>query len=89
MNLRYDCYGASIKGKETRHPQVVMLELGISYAHATPQSMCDQWWFWNCIGVPVDMPVFLKPLNLNPHDQIGYGLSREEADNIAGLRHGA
>lgn len=82
MHLRYDCYGA-VESKESRHPQVVMRELGITYQHATPQSMVDQWWFWNCKGMPVNMPQFLTPLNLNPHGQIGFGLSKEDADKIA------
>ncbi|ELE9721577.1 MULTISPECIES: hypothetical protein [Enterobacter] len=46
-HLRYDCMGAAYAG-ESRHPQEVMLELGISYERAIPQSMVDQWWLFNC-----------------------------------------
>lgn len=46
-HLRYDCMGAAYAG-ENKHPQVVMRELGIAYEHAIPQSMGDQWWFFNC-----------------------------------------
>jgi hypothetical protein len=81
MHLRYDCYGASLS-KESRHPKVVMRELGITYSHATPQSMADQWWFWNCKNVPAVLPEYLEPMSLDPHKCIGSGLSKEDADNI-------
>lgn len=47
LHLRYDCMGACY-GEEYRHPQKVMQELGINYEDAIPQSMGDQWWFFNC-----------------------------------------
>lgn len=46
-HLRYDCIGAWYAG-EKRHPQTVMRELGITYELAIPQSICDQWWLFNC-----------------------------------------
>lgn len=46
-HLRYDCMGAAYAG-ENRHPQDVMRELGITYERSIPQSMGDQWWFFNC-----------------------------------------
>jgi len=46
-HLRYDCMGASYAG-ESRHPQEVMRELGITYERAIPQSIIDQWWLFNC-----------------------------------------
>jgi hypothetical protein len=83
MHLRYCVMTAGIKCNETRHPQIVMRELGIAYQHATPQSICDQWWFWNCVDLPAGLPGYLSPLALNPHEQIGNGLSKEDADQIA------
>lgn len=46
-HLRYDCMGAAYSG-ESRHPQVVMRELGVTYELAIPQSLGDQWWLFNC-----------------------------------------
>lgn len=77
-HLRYDLYDAPGK-----HPQEVMRELGITYQHSTPQSMGDQWWFWNCENIPSTLPKYLSELNVKPHDAIGYGLSKEDADKIA------
>lgn len=81
MHLRFDMYAATDSG-ESRHPQKVMLALGITYFDATPQSMGDQWWFWGCQGFPEVLPKYLEPLNLNPVECIGYGLSEEDAAKI-------
>lgn len=88
-HLRYCMMEAGINCKENRHPQIVMKELGITYQQATPQSMGDQWWFWNCENLPNELPTYLKELidyktkeMLNPMDCIGYGLSLEDAENI-------
>jgi hypothetical protein len=85
MHLRY-CGYASMDAGENRHPQVVMRELGITYQHATPQSIMDAWWFWNCKNVPVNLPPFLRELKIDPLEQVGNGLSAEKAAEIA---HGA
>lgn len=77
MNLRLDLYQVD------RHAELVMRDLGITYQHATPQSMTDQWWFWNCQGVPTVLPPCLYELKMKPHDAIGRGLSKEDADMIA------
>jgi hypothetical protein len=74
---------AGIDCHENRHPQHVMTALGITYQHATPQSIADQWWFWNCENVPANLPAYLSPLKVKPHDAIGNGLSKELADAIA------
>lgn len=75
-HLRFSCY------KLTSHPQKVMKELGITYQHATPQSLSDQWWFWNCENIPEDLPDYITELGLDPMKCIGYGLSEEDAKNI-------
>jgi len=82
-HLRYCTMTACINCGENRHPQLVMKELGIIYQHETPQSIADQWWFWNCQNVPDELPKYLSPLNIDPHKQIGNGLSKEDADKIA------
>lgn len=82
MNLKYCMYKSCVVCKEERHPQVVMKELGITYQHATPQSMGDQWWFWNCENLPEKLPSYLTPLDIDPMECIGYGLSQENAEKI-------
>ena len=64
------------------HPQKVMRELGITYQHSTPQPMGDQWWFWNCENVPDTLPKYLQPLELEPLNVVGHGLSKEDAETI-------
>jgi len=80
-HLRYHLMVAGDCG-ENRHPKTVMKELGITYQHSTPQSMGDQWWFWNCEGNINDLPEYLTELGLDPMEQIGYGLSKEDAEKI-------
>ena len=81
-HLRYCCMTASIECKETKHPQEVMDNIGITYQHATPQSIADQWWFWNCENVPDKLPKYLTPLELDPMESIGWGLYKEDAEAI-------
>lgn len=75
-HLRLDLYGV------TEHAQDIMKQLGITYQRATPQSISDSWWFWNCENVPDPLPPYLHILNVAPHNVIGYGLSKEQADSI-------
>lgn len=82
MHIRYDICGADESGNERRHPQEVMKSLGITYQHATPQSIADQWWFWNCKNVPDELPRYLSELDVNPQECIGWGLSQELANLI-------
>ena len=86
MNLRYCMMTAHIDCGETRHAQKVMQDLGITYKHATPQSISDAWWFWGCENVPEELPQFLKPLNdfttgepIRPTEVVGWGLSAQDA----------
>jgi hypothetical protein len=60
-----------------------MKSLGITYQHVTGQSMADEVWFWNCENVPELLPPYITKLKINPHDVIGYGLSKMMADKIA------
>ncbi len=82
MHLRYDMMTASMKCKQDGHAQKVMDKLGITYQHATPQSMGDQWWFWNCENIPESLPAYLDSLDLDPMKCIGHGLSKEDAKKI-------
>ena len=77
MHIRY-----SSQGSPNRHPQKVMKELGITYQHATPQSIGDQWWFWNCKNIPDDLPDYFSSLNVDPMECIGRGLSQNDAEAI-------
>lgn len=67
---------------ENSHPQNIMKKYGITYSHATPQSMGHQWWFWNCENIPDNLPDFFSDLNIDPMDCIGFGLNREDAERI-------
>jgi hypothetical protein len=82
MNLRYCLMTAVMTCNEYRHPQDVMRELSIDYQHPTPQSMYDQWWFWNCKGKLDNLPDYLSELHLKPRDCVGLGLNQEMADEI-------
>lgn len=79
--IRYCCYGARI-ASENRHPQVVMSELGITYEHATPQSMGDQWWFWIPHNMPEKLPDFITVSEHDPLESIGFGLSKDAAEKL-------
>ena len=82
MHLKFHLQDASICG-EDRHAQVVMKELGITYQHATPQSMGDSWWFWNCTNVPDILPKYLIELKIgDPMEYVGWGLSEDDAKKI-------
>ena len=85
-HLRYDLMSAAFGDNENRHAQIVMKELGITYQHSTPQSIADQWWFWNCENIPDKLPLFIEELKLNPMDCIGYGLSKDDAENITNYK---
>jgi len=82
MHLRFDYMTAAMECKETRHAQEVMKELGITYKHCTPQSLGDQFWFWNCEFVPENLPEYITELTADPMEMIGWGLSKEDAEKI-------
>lgn len=86
MHLIFDAIRAYFSGK-TAHPQDVMSELGITYQHATPQSISDQWWFWNCENIPDTLPGYLSELKADPMEMIGFGLSEEKAMQIRDYRN--
>lgn len=77
MHLRYNIYGSP-----DVHPQTQMAKLGITYQYATPQSIGDQWWFWNCETIPDPLPEYLSEADWNPMEMIGWGLSKEWAEKI-------
>lgn len=81
-HLRFDYETAHMGFNETRHAQLVMAELGITYQHSSPQSIGGQYWFWNCENVPDKLPECITIADLNPMDCIGYGLSQEDAEKI-------
>ncbi len=76
-NLKYDMIGAS-KGGYHGHPQDDMKKLGIKYQYATPQLICDQWWFWCCENIPEKLPEYIAELKADPIDF----LSKLEAEKI-------
>jgi len=82
MHLRYDYMTATLDCNEGRHAQKVMHDLGITYQHSTPQSIGDQFWFWNCENVPEPLPKYITVLGLDPMECVGWGLSKEDAEKI-------
>jgi len=69
MNLRY-CMFEAIDAGETRHPQEVMKDLGITYRHAIPQSMGDQWWFIDCEAK--ELPPYLTEMEFTQEQRDAY-----------------
>lgn len=76
INLSLDLYQVKC------HAQEYMRKLGITYELATPQSIADCWWFWNCKNVPDPLPGGLKILGVTPREAIGYGLNKEMAKQL-------
>ena len=81
-HLRLCLMTAGVDCDDNRHPQTIMESLGITYQHATPQSLGDQWWFWNCENIPDLLPIYMTDLDLNPMECIGFGLSEDDAIKI-------
>ena len=81
-NLRFCMRGASDTGNNL-HAQLAMKDLGITYQHSVPQSMYDQWWFFNCENIPDTMPEYLSELAGSPDRFVGHGLSADDAKRIA------
>lgn len=87
FSMLYQHYCTDKESKEEKrlaslHPQKAMKELGITYQHATPQSIADQWWFWNCENVPEPLPPFIKEMDIDPMEYIKFGLNQETAEKI-------
>ena len=78
--LQLDCHYL------TKHAQVFMKELGITYKHAVPQSIADCWQFW-CCEVPdnIILPEIISYSKVNPVLFVGYGLSDEKAMELADI----
>jgi len=79
--LVFDLYGAALAG-DTRHPQHVMRDLGITYQVAVPQSLGDCWWFFNCENVPEQLPAHITSKPLDDVFFLGHGLSKADAQKI-------
>lgn len=73
-HLRYDLVGAAYAG-ESRNPQEVMRELGITFERAIPQSMGDQWWLFNCEHG--ELPVFITEMKCGDWMVTNYRLPDE------------
>lgn len=68
------------------HPLDYMKKLGITFQHATPQSIGEQWWFWNCENIPDVLPKDLEDLDIDPMNCIGFGLDEKSAIRIRDYR---
>lgn len=85
-HLRF-CYLTAYNCGVSGHAQDIMEKLGITYQISTPQSICDQYWFWNCKNIPDSLPEYLTELKLDAITQIGWGLNREEAEYLTKASH--
>ena len=81
-HLNYDMIGAYDSGVKI-HPQQDMKNLGITYQHATPQSIADSWWFWCCENIPDNLPSYITEGNWNPLECVGWGLDEKTAEKLA------
>ena len=81
-HLKFDMIGAYLAGVQ-EHPQKVLKSLGIEYTHSTPQSVGDQWWFWNCQVSMSTLPEYITELDVDPLECVGFGLSEERALDIS------
>lgn len=81
LHLRYCLQDADSAG-EHRHPSTVLREMGITYQLATPQSVIDQWLFWNCVNIPSKLLPYIAEFDANPMDYVGKGLTEVEALRI-------
>ena len=82
-HLRFNYYIAVVDYNERRHACDVIKELGIIYQYSTPQSLGDQFWFWNCENIPKYLPRFINELKIkDPMEYVGFGLNKEWAEKI-------
>lgn len=66
------------------HAQKFMKRIGAEYGLAVPQSISDCWQFYMCEYDPDTLPDFVDVRNdINPASRVGYGLSHENASDIA------
>lgn len=60
VQLKY-CMITANKSGETRHPQIVMRNLGYELIQSVPQTMGDCWWF-TVDKLIKPLPVFLEEI---------------------------
>lgn len=89
MYLKFSYIMAQLDYNEKRHACEVMKSLGIIYQHSTPQSLGDQYWFWNCENISNDLPPYITELEIDPMECIGFGLSKEIAEKIRDYKYEA
>lgn len=84
--LQYDLFGAGMKGN-SRHAPLWLKGHGISYLKAVPQTMGDCWQFWGChIPDNFELPDYVEIReDVNPLEFAGWGLSDEDAMNLADI----
>ena len=86
-HLCFNYITAALEFNEKRHAMEVMKDLGITYQHFTPQTMGDQYWFWNCENIPETLPGYLTIEKWDPTEMIGWGLSIQDAEKITNYKN--
>lgn len=84
INLRYCYIHAGFDHDENRNACEVVKELGIKYEKSVPQSICDQFWFFNCTNVPDNLPPYITPMEVDIKNLVGHGLSAEDVEKLEG-----
>lgn len=73
-HLKFDVRAyVEIFGINSKHPKKFMDDAGIIYSHAVPQTLGDQWWFFNCEKIPDNVEGCISILDIdNPLDLVGF-----------------
>lgn len=70
-------------GVNAKHPRQVIKDAGITYTHAIPQTISDEWWFFNCENVMPHVEGVISTLEIDDaREYIGWGLSAKQAEEI-------
>lgn len=83
INLIFSTYGQFLAGSRD-HPQKVMIDLGIKYKKSVPQSISDNWWFFDCdIPEVVELPEYIEVRDFGDLSHfVGWGLSEDDVKSL-------
>lgn len=91
VHLRFDvthyCHHCFSENINQLHPYEVIKQLNIMFQLATPQTLGNQWWFWNCYNLPETLPVYMAELDITSREAIGQGINKEVALLIETFKH--
>ncbi len=82
-HFKFDFECAAYEGIKHEHPVKHVDAMGVKYEHRTPHSMGNFWLFWNATNIPDPLPKCCSIVHNDPMDNIGYGLSLEDAKRLS------